>query len=431
MSELGFDPVGQLLRDRAGSVSAEVGLPDWRGVIEQQARLRTRRLVRRASFAVTVMALAAALAVLLLPAFRAGQAAPLAGPHHVRFGHYHLMVRDLPAAARAPGVRLASQVMQRALPVRAVNQASVAFGHGSAWVLAAKTAARPCGGVIRVSTAKVAAMASLPVKLCPNAVSYGAGSVWVLSSQAGVAGYHLAQVNPDTLATTWTTTIDGGRRGVTPTAGTGAASALTAATSHSLYVAVPHQDGGAQISVLDTSDRRVTSMITIPAGDGQVTALGASETTLWAGTANGWVLGLDPATSAIRAAHRLGTRVVSLAAAATGVWVSVNLPVPEHAPYPGLDVLRLDPVSGALTRDTGLPMAQVATDGSSVWALGSAAPYESEAGLVAMLNPATGDIVRRARLAAPGYWASSILGVSGGHAWVVNGFLGSVARITP
>jgi hypothetical protein len=206
---------------------------------------------------------------------------------------------------------------------------------------------------------------------------------------------------------------------------------LATATSRNVYISVPGQHGGAQITVMDALTRRFTSRLTVPVIDGPVTALGANKSRVWAGTANGWVLGLDPATAAIRAAHHLGTRVVSLSAASTGVWVSVNLPVPAQAPYPGLDVLRLDPVTGALTQDTGLPMSYVATDGSSVWALGSAPPYRSAAGLVAQLNPATGAIIRRAQLPAPGSQTPGTIGVHGGRAWVLNDLLGRVARITP
>ncbi len=431
MSEVNVDPVGRLLRDRVAGVSADVSVPDWRRVVEHQARVRLRRRVRRVSLTVTVLALAATLAVIAIPAVRAPQPTRLAGAHQVQFGNSHLMVRDLPAAAAAPGVRVASHLVQRAIRIRAVNQASIAFGGSSAWVLASSTATRSCGGLLRVSQAKVAVTASLPMNLCPNAVSYGGGWVWVLSSRIGSPGYRLAQVNPHTLTTNSVTSLSGGRRGLTPTGGTSARYTLTAATNRNVYVALPSEHGGAQISVVDTASRQLTSKMTIPAGDGQVTALGANETTVWAGTTNGWVLGIDPATAAIRAARHLGTRVVSLATTPTSVWVSVNLPVPEHASYPGLDVLRLDPVSGALTRDTGLPMSWVAADGSSVWALGSAAPYLSAAGLVAMLDPATGGILRRARLPAPGSMFPSILGVSDGRAWVLNGFLGHVARITP
>lgn len=431
MSEIDFDPVGQLLRDRVASVSAEVSVPDWRRMIEHQARARLRRRVRRASLTVTVLALAATLAVIAIPAARHPQPARLAGAHQVRFGHFHLTVRDLPAAASAPGVRLASQVVQRAVHLKVVNQSSIAFGDSSAWLLASSTAARSCGGLLRVSQKNAAVTASLPMQLCPNAVSYGGGSVWVVSSHTGLPGYRLAQVNPRTLATSWVTTIDAGRRSAAPTSDSVAKYTLTAATRSNVYVALPGRHGGAQISVVDTASRQLTGKMTVPAVDGQVTALGANESTLWAGTTNGWVLGIDPATAAIRAAHHLGTRVVSLAAAPTGVWVSVHLPVPQHATYPGLDVLRLDPESGALARDTGLPMSYVATDGSSVWALGSAAPYLSAAGLAAQLDPVTGGIVRRARLPAPGYLVPSAIGVADGHAWVLNGFLGRVARITP
>jgi hypothetical protein len=434
MSEIGidpFDPVGQLLRDRVASVAAHVSVPDWRRVIEHQARRRVRRRVRRASLAVTVLSSAATIVVALLSLT---SAAPQVTALHVKYGGYRLMVRDLPAAARAAPRIPSSQVTLRSLPVRTPNHAAVAFGAASTWVLAAATArqasASYCGRLVRVSWASAAVTASRPTRLCPNAVTYGSNSVWVLSSQIGL-GYRLAQVNPSTLATVSVTTISGGRHGIVPTGDTGSKYTFAAASSRSVYVSVPSLDGGAQITVLDTATRRRTAVYNVPGRVGPVTALSASGSYVWAGTANGWVLGLDPATAAIRAARHVGTRVVSLAVAPAALWVSVNLPVPARARSPGLDVLRLNPDTGALSRDTGLPMTYVTTDGYSVWALGSAPPYESENGLVAQLDPASGMILRSTVLPAPGYRVPDTIGVMAGHAWVLNDFLGQLASIGP
>jgi hypothetical protein len=429
-----FDPFGQLLRDRVASVAAQVSVPDWRRVIEYRARRRARRQVRRISMAVTVLASAAAVVVAVVPITGAAPLAAgrAAGPLHVTYGGYRLLVRNLPAAAAAAPRIPSSQVSLRRLLVRSPNHASIAFGARSAWVLAAATATRApyCGRLLRVSEASAAVTASLPARLCPNAVTYGSRSVWVVSSQIGL-GYRLAQVNPSTLATTSVTTISGGRHGIVPTGDTGSKYTLAAASSRNVYVSVPSQHGGAQISVLDAITKRLTAVLNVPGRVGAVTALSASGSKVWAGTANGWVLGLDPATAAIRAFQHIGTRIVSLAAASTAVWVSVNLPVPRYSRSPGLDILRLDPRTGVLSRDTGLPMTYVATDGSEVWALGSAPPFASESGLVAQLNPVTGAILRAARLPARGYLAPDTIGVTAGHAWVLDDFLGQLARIGP
>jgi hypothetical protein len=49
---------------------------------------------------------------------------------------------------------------------------------------------------------------SVSLRLCPSAVTYGAGSVWVLSFQIGVPGFQIARVNPATLGVTFATTVD-------------------------------------------------------------------------------------------------------------------------------------------------------------------------------------------------------------------------------
>lgn len=151
-----------------------------------------------------------------------------------------------------------------------------------------------------------------------------------------------------------------------------------------------------------------------------MTGLGATGGTVWVGTANGWVISFDPRTGALSRGVRLGTRVASLSAARSELWVTVNVPVPAAATYPGLDTLRLDPRTGKLAQDTGLPMASVSTDGTTVWGLGSAPPYGSDAGLLAKIGPTTGTMSEKAQLSVTGYNVPDTLGVSAGTAWVIN-----------
>jgi len=351
----------------------------------------------------------------------------------VRFGNYVLAVKDLPSVAKAVPALSGAHLLTRSMPLKTADHASIAFGDHSVWVLAPLGAQTrpPCGRLVRVSAVSGKVTGSVPVRLCPAAVGYGDGSAWVLSFQIGRRGFQLTQVDPTTLAVAWVTTIDGGRHGITPAGDTGAKYMFVAAAHGNVFLAFQDQRGGGQITTLNAASGRPIHTAVIPVGEGPVTALGANRSDLWAGTANGWVLALDPATGTVHIAKHLGSRVVSLSASASGVWVSVNLPVPFHASYPGLDILRLDPVTGAIADDTGLPMTFVASDGSSVWALGSAPPYASAAGLVAQIDPVNGMIIRRAQLPAPGYEAPDTIGDYARRAWVVNDFLGALTRIGP
>jgi len=379
------------------------------------------------------IAAVAAVAVIAVIALSGPGGRDQARAFHVRFGGHVLAVRDLLSVQNAAPVIASSHLVTRTMHATTANHASIVFGNGSAWVLSptGTRATPPCGRLLRVNASSVTVTGSVPIRLCPAAVAYGDGAVWVLSFQIGVHGFQLTRVDPGTLMVTSVTTIDAGAHGITPAGDTGAKYMFVAAANGKVFVTVQDQSGGAQLTVLDAASGRPRHRAVIPAGDGPVTALGANGIAVWAGTANGWVLAFDPATGTIRAARQAGTRVVSMSVSAAAVWVSVNLPVPARAAYPGLAILRLDPGTGKLTEDTGLPMAYVAAGGPSVWALSSATPYMSASGLVAEINPATGAIIRRADLPAPGYQAPGTIGVYRRHAWVINDFLGTLTRIAP
>lgn len=437
MTDNGSDPVGRLLRDGAGRVAAQVTAPDWRSVVERHAQRRRRQRVHRvmAAAAATVIAVAVAVAITVQPGTGRQRAGAVGYP--VRFGKRVFVVRDLLTAQRAAQVLGSPHIKARRLHVATPNYASIAFGAGSVWVLTypvSGKATSACGNLVRVSAATAAVTGTVPIRLCPDGVAYGKGSVWVLSFQINVRGYQLVRVNPATLAIESITRIDAGPHGVIPSGDTGAKYMFVTVTRSLVFTAVQDSMGTSQIVAIDADTGKALTKLTLSPAEGPVTALGANHDAVWVGTDNGWVLGLDPATGTVKIARRVGVRVISLSASDHGVWLTVNLPVPPRLSLsvPGLDVLRLDPTTGVVAEDIGLPMAFVATDGTSVWALSSAPPYSSDAGLVARVNPATGAIIQRAGLPTRlSYESPDTLGVYRGSAWVINEFLRTLTRVTP
>jgi hypothetical protein len=422
------DPVARALREGAAQAAAQTTAPPRPLVAERHAR-RDKQRLRRVSLATGAVLAAAAITVAVAVLLPAGEHRPQAAAHPMRFGNHILMVRDLLAmqktARSVPGAR----VVTRALRLKAPNHAALAFGAGSAWVLSpvGSQSGPVCGKLIRVSTHTLKRTGSVPFRLCPSAVAFGDGAVWVLSFQIGDRGYQVARIDPVTLGVTFVT-ID---ESIIPAGDTGAKYMFLTVADGKVFAAVQGRLGGAQITALDTTSGTLVYSAALPAAYGPLTALTANRDAVWAGTANGWVLRIDPLTDSVSAARRLGTRVVSLSASSASIWVSVSLPVPSHATYPGLDILRLSPLTGSVKDDTGLPMTFVAAGGSGVWALGSAPPYTSDAGLVAEIDPATGAIVRKASLPAPRAQAPDTIGVYEGTAWFVNDFLGTITRIDP
>ena len=432
------DPIGSVLRDVATAVERAVVPPDVRFIARRARRLEHRRRHRRVSVAASIILIVvgAADAAVVLPGHGRppGPAGIAAVPSHVvRFGDVQLVVKDLPAVARYASSIPPSDVTSLHLPVASANHASVAFGAGNVWVLehTATGISAPCGRLVAVRATSAQVVGSVPIDLCPDALAYGAGSVWVLSSKIGVTGYQLVRVDPSTFAVRSTLIIDSGPGGITPQGDTGVKYQFVTGGSGQVVVAVQEPSGAAQLTALDEATGTVTRSVTLPRSDGPVTGLGAAGGSVWVGTANGWVISFDPSSGALSRGVRLGTRVASLAAAGSELWVTVNVPVPPHATYPGLDTLRLDPTTGRITHDTGLPMTFVSTDGTSVWALGSAPPYRSDAGLLAKIAATAGTIRDKAQLPATGYNVPDTLGVYAGTAWVINDRSGTLTRISP
>jgi hypothetical protein len=435
MADGGLDPVGQLLREEAARVTAQVTVPDWRSVSARRAHRQQQQRIHLAILA-AVSALAAVAAVVAVTALSGGSHRNVVhrqsvAAYRVQFGGHVFLVRNLLALQKQKPMISRSDIVTRRLRIKSANYASIAFGGGSTWVLApvGGQVSSPCGKLVRVNPATVAVTGSVRIRLCPAAVAYGDGSVWVLSFQIGVRGFQLARINPATLSITAVTTIDGGPEGITPQGDTGAKYVFVTVAGRYVFGAFQDQTGAERVVIVDALTGRPVRTIRLSLRYGPVTGLDANHSAVWAGTVNGWVLALDPSTGAVRSARQLGTRVASLSASDTAIWVTVNLPTPPGASYPGLDVLRLDPRTGSLAGDTGLPMTFVATDGTSVWALGSAPPYASDAGLASEINPASGSMIEHAQLPAPLAQAPDTVGVHNGSAWVINDFLGTLTRI--
>lgn len=433
------DPTGRLLQRMATRVEREVIPPDPRFITQRATLTRRRRKYRLLTVAAAVIVVAGGISAgVIIPGGsptghgRQGQS-PGVASYPIRFGNVRLVVKDLPAIQKDTTTIASSRITTLHMPVITPNYSSIAFGGGHVWVLehTGDSAPGPCGQLVEVDAASATVTGSVPISLCPDAVAYGAGSVWVLSSQIGVTGYQLVQVDPSALTVVSTITLDGGSDGVTPRGDTGAKYLFVTVDGNDVIAAIQAQAGNTQLIEVDATSGTTIRSVPVPSPDGPVTGLGANNSAVWVGTANGWVLSLDLQSGALPTGRRLGTRVASLSASNSGIWVTVNLPVPSGAAYPGLDTLRLDPTTGVIENDTGLPMVFVATDGTSVWELSSAPPYQSADGLVGQVDQTTGQLNEQAELPVRAYNTPDTLGVYDRAAWVIDDGVGTLTKVSP
>lgn len=445
------DPVGEALRALALAVRREVAAPDHDEPWERTAvqRARHHKLIVPSIVAAVILIVGATLTVTLT-----GQA---------RRGHRPAVTRPIPALVATHATRIGpitllsdnlNQVLDQAptMSVRAVtvrypdldaNDSAIAFGAGSVWVLQSTKAlggtAQPlghrapssdCGALVRLDPSTATTTGTVPLATCPAAVAFGDGSVWVLSFQIGVDGYRLSQVDPASMTVRSTTVIDGGANGVTPQGDTGAKYLYVTTTATNVVVAVQTETGATQIVTLDAHTFTAAASTTIPAAQGVASSLAASSTAVWMGTTGGWIDRIDPATGALTSERHLGAAVTSLSASNEALWITVALPPgkPDSA-YPGFDTLELDPASGALTRDTRLPLLLVSTDSGEVWGI-FASPERGN--YIARINPHTGTVLgaTSSPFKAPAFTPDTI-GVSNGAAWVINTNLQTLTRVAP
>jgi hypothetical protein len=445
------DPVGEALRGLALKVREEVVTPD-------PEELRARPTIHRASRPRLLVPSIAAAIVLIV-----GVTLAITLPGHTGKGHSPAVTSPTPFrvathATRIGGITLVSDNLNQVLaqaPTMAVhastvlypdldaNNSAISFGAGSVWVLQSTKplggSAQPlgrralssdCGALVRLDPSTTAATGTVPLATCPEAVAFGDGSVWVLSFQINVDGYRLSQVDPATMTVRSTTIIDGGAHGVTPQGDTGAKHLYVTTAGTSVVVALQTETGATQIVTIDAATLATVESTTILPTRGVASALAATTTAAWMGTTNGWIYRIDPTTGTVTAQRHLGTSVRSLSASNQALWATVTLPPtnPTSA-YPGFDTLELDPATGALTHDTRLPLLLVSTDGTEVWGI-FASPERGS--YIAKIDPHTGTVIgaTSSPFKAPAFTPDTI-GVSDGAAWVINTNLQTLTKVSP
>lgn len=86
--------------------------------------------------------------------------------------------------------------------------------------------------------------------------------------------------------------------------------------------------------------------------------------------------------------------------------------------YPGFDTLELNPVTGAIEHDTGLPLLLAATDGSDVWGIFSTPRHGN---YIARIDSSTRTVagITSSPSRGPAFTPDTI-GVNDGAAWIIN-----------
>lgn len=444
------DPVGQALRDLALSVTSEVGLAPDIQLREREIRGRRRMRIRVRALSITAaVAVIAASLVIVLGLSNGGDRSAITPPnppsspglasHLSTVGGGTFVSYNLnQVVARSPRMRVRSSTIR--YPVLGANDDAIAFGAGSAWVLestaplggSAKPLGSPdrsdCGALIRIDSSSMAATGTLALKRCPLALTFGDGSVWVLGMQVGTAGYRLTRVDPANMTVQASAVVDGGARGATPQGATGSKYLFVATSRASVTVAVQSAAGASQVVTLNANTLATVASVTIPEARGEVTALAANSSAAWLGTDDGWFYRIDPRTGAVGGARQLGARVLSLSASGQAIWMTIALPSGRPASaYPGFDTLELNPVTGALKHDTGLPLLLAATDGSDVWGIFSTPQHGN---YIARINPNTRTVagITSSPFKAPAFTPDTI-GVGDGAAWIINANLQTLTKV--
>ncbi len=446
------DPVGQALRDLALAVASEVGVGPSIQLRAPAARERRRTRIRVPALSITAAAtVAAASVVIVLALSHGGHRSAIKPPHppsplglasHLStvggatFVSYNLNQ----VVARSPSMRVRSSTIQ--YPVLGANDDAIAFGAGNAWVLEstqplggpAKPLGSPdrsdCGALVRINSSTMAATGTLSLKRCPLALAFGDGSVWMLSMQIGTPGYRLTRVDPARMTVQASAVIDGGAHGVTPQGDTGAKNLLVATSGATVTVAAQTAAGASQVVTLNAKTLATVASVTIPQARGKATALASSSDAAWLGTGAGWLYRINPRTGQIIGARQLGARVLSLSASDRAIWMTIALPSGKPATaYPGFDTLELNPVTGAIEHDTGLPLLLAATDGSDLWGIFSTPQHGN---YIARINSSTRTVAGITSSPSRGAaFTPDTIGVNDGAAWIINTNLQTLTRVVP
>jgi hypothetical protein len=445
------DPIGEALRGLTLAVTNEVAAA---GAPQLPARPQVAR--RRMRISVPVLSVtgaavvAAALLVIVIGPFGghrssitppnvssypqlASQASTVGGTTFVSYNLNQVV-------AQAPRMRVHSTTIK--YPDLGANYDAITFGAGSAWVLeSAKPLGGPakpigspdpsgCGALVRLDSSTMADIGTLSLKRCPLALTFGGGSVWVLGTQIGTAGYQLTRVDPAKMTVQASMVIDGGAGGVTPQGDTGSKYLFVATSGKTVTVAVQTTIGASQIVTLNAKTLKTIGSVMIPQARGEATALTTAGSAAWVGTDAGWLYRIDSRTAKVAGKRQLGARVLSLSASNQAIWTTVALPSGKPADaYPGFDTLELNPITGAVEHDTGLPLLLAATDGNDVWGI-FATPQHGN--YVARIDPNTRTVegATSSPFKGPAFTPDTI-GVDHGAAWIMNTNLQTLTRVVP
>ncbi len=434
------DAVGRELQNLVRIVRDEVTLPDWTKLTHGHLSFYPKRRFTIFSVAAALVILGLSLSIALGDQLGDGPPATRVETHASFIGGITLVSDNLlQVLSQSPPLAVHSKSIH--FPVLDANHSAIAFGAGDIWIVQSATplggSAKPlggpapswaCGELVRLATT-MTVKGALPLRFCPAAVTFGAGSVWVLGYQIGRDGYRLYQVAPETMTVRSTTVIDGGPNGVTPVGDTGAKQLFAVATSRVVAVAVQSTTGTSQIVTLNVNTRTTIASVTIPADRGMASALSANNAAFWVGTTGGYLYRIEPATGAITRTQMIGIGVTSLSATSKALWITVTVDQgrPANA-YPGLDTIELNPTNAALVRDTSLPLILVSANGSDVEGiLGSARGGE----YIAKIDRKRGAIegVASSPFKAPAYTPDTILAAAG-SAWIINTNLQTLTKVT-
>jgi hypothetical protein len=317
----------------------------------------------------------------------ASQASTVGG---VRFVSYNLNQ----VVARSPRTSVRRSTIK--YPVLDANDDAIAFGAGSTWVLEstkplggpAKPLGTPdrsdCGALLRLDSSTMAATGTLALKRCPLALTFGDGSVWVLVATSGAT----------------------------------------------VTVVVQSTSGASQVLTLDTKTLTTVGSVTIPQARGQATALTTRSGAAWLGTNAGWLYRIDSRTGRVTGARQLGTWVHSLSVSRRAIWITIALPAGKPATeYPGLDTLELNPTTGAVEHDTGLPLVLAAAAGNQVWGIFATPQHGS---YIARIDPRTRTVagVTSSPSQGPAFTPDTIA-VNNDAAWIINTNLQTLTKVVP
>jgi len=445
------DPVGEALRGLALGVAREVAVAPSIQLRARGARDRRRMRIRVPALALTAVAAVVAAALVIVLTLSGGghrpsvtplnppSAPPLASQLSTVGGTTFVSYNLNQVITRSPSMRVHSSTVS--YPVLGANEDAIAFGAGNTWVLESTTPsggpAKPlggpdrsdCGALVRIDSSTMAATGTLSLKRCPLALAFGDGSVWVLGMQIGTPGYRLTRVDPANMTVQASAVIDGGARGGTPQGDTGAKNLFVATDDATATAVVQTAAGASQVITLDAKTLTTVGSVTIPQARGQATALAARGGVAWLGTDAGWLYRIDSRTGRVAGARQLGAWVHSLSASRRAIWMTIALPSGKPASaYPGLDTLELNPTTGAVEHDTGLPLLLAATDPSSdVWGIFSTPRHGN---YIARIDSGTRTVAGITSSPSKGSaFTPDTIGVNDGAAWIINTNLQSLTKV--